>query len=245
LNGARIKKTKTVVGLVVMLEVVGSWRDEYVALAQERGCNGVQWYMNKDSGSNCDPLAALADSLTFVRVRSARPIDDGALASMSGLRFIDATTRAKNRLDLSGAVRLSTLMIDDRKGLEFARGDALRTVELYYNTRHISFFEGADHLESLQLESRLATVVNCTGDMSGLKRLRLIKGVVSSLAGLRAPNLQFLSLDRVGGAELDLADLAECPSLRQVSITPRETVVLRNVESFTGDLMMNDHVKQV
>lgn len=242
-GAARVRKTRTAVGLVTVLEVSGAWQDEWVQLARDRGCDGVQWYMDGDSGRTCDPLLALADALVFVRVRASRTaVDDGALAGMPGLRFVDATTRARNELDLTGTSRLSVLMVDDREGLDFTRGDALRTAELYCNKRDLDFFEGAERLKSLQLESRPATVVDFTARLPGLERLRLAKGSVSTFQGLVAPRLQVLSLDRVGGGELDLADLAGSPGLRQVSITPREPLVVRSAGSLSCNLITNDAV---
>lgn len=238
----KVKKVKTVVGLVTLLEVSGAWLDEYGDLARERGCNGVQWYMDAESGRSCDPLRPLADLLTFLRIRSSRPVDDSALTEMRELKFLDATTRARNDLDLRVVDRLSLLMIDDRKTLALPDGHALKTVELYRSTRDLDYFEQAAGIKQLQLENKSTTVMDCRAELRELERLRVVKGVVTSLSGMVAPDLRFLSFDRVGGGELDLADLSGCPRLRQVSLNPREPLTVRNAGGMSGDLIANELV---
>ena len=239
-SDCRIKTEKTAIGSVKMLQVQGDWRSEYLDRALDSACNGVQWHTDGGRDVSCDPLLPLAGNLVFLRVRSRKRMNDSAIEEFEQLKFLSATTRAKNPLDLERLGRLHNLLVDDRVGLNRLNHAHLQAATVYFNSRSLSFFEACPQIEAIQLESRPDQPVELTARLTNLKSLRISGGHVVSLEGLEAPNIEVISLDRLAAtSSINIAPLASAGHLRHFSITGKAAVALSGLDAISGHKDIN------
>jgi hypothetical protein len=230
----------TVIGPVRLLDVEGEWLDEYSERFLSKGCNGVTWSPPDRVGVNCKPIVRLEQRLDFIRIRAAKRMDDEDLAGLTRLRFLDATTLARNDLDLSSLTQLEILLIDDRQGLTGLTSPVLRGLTLYKTTRALGSLQSLPRLEKVHFESPRRHEHDLGASMPALQHLRIVGGRVSSLSALNAPSLEVLTIEGVeGGVELDLAPLAALGQLTHFSIDARTPMSLRNAGQLKDVMRVN------
>ncbi|WP_116450716.1 hypothetical protein [Blastococcus litoris] len=209
-----------------VLRVDGLWDDACDRAYRDAGANGIVWRPPRRNGLTCDVFLEHRDTLRDLSVIARRPVEDSAIASLRDLSSVRALTMATNPLDLSTLHRLTKVEIDDREGLSGLCHPSLSSASVHGSRRNLSDFDGAVALNSLKLEGARGRVVDVRSDLPSLRWLMIINSGVFSLEGLRAPQLEWLSLVemKLGPAVLDLSPLTAHTNLKRVAVGGAGTV---------------------
>ncbi|GAB2689924.1 hypothetical protein [Thalassiella azotivora] len=222
-----------------LLRLEGPWNPAAVDRFRSAGCDGLEWHLGpRDTGQTADSLVDLVDVITYLDVvDEAGDLDPAAVARLTGLRLL-ALTRERDgvraRPDLSGLVALRTLELDDGPGLDVPALPLLERLR-------VDRFRGG-RLSVLPLPRTVTDLsVSCVEprpgrldvDREGLSWLMVSNLRVDSLAELRAPDLEVLSVSfPTQDVELDLAPLARAPRLRFLRLQGPATV--RGLDALAG-----------
>ncbi|SFF78654.1 hypothetical protein [Blastococcus tunisiensis] len=223
-----VKDQKTVVGPVRCLALRGRWDARATETYLAKACNGVQWYATEDDDS-CDLLREVGANLTFLSLRAAKRMSDASLSELTSLRFLDCLNRGKDALEFVRLRQLEQLAIDDRNDIRGLSSPSLTAVTLSSTRRPVSFFATAPNLRELKLQMVGKHPISLAAELPELRSLMVLKGSLSSFAGLNAPQLENITIDGAyASGPVDLRPLAHMPALRFV------TIGIKNPAEFVG-----------